>query len=373
MREMRSIIFGAGLASLALVTLVTLPPVAAQEAALIPPTEPHISIMGRVDATNPPRIRLGYPGITIRVAFEGSSSLSMRTITTTPNSYLDVTVDDGETRVLRLPQGESDVSLAEGLGEGRHTVTILHRTETWVGVVTVVGFRLAPAGRLFAPTPLPRRKMLFIGDSVTCGEGVDHAPGHTQGRPAGWDPAHSYGMLLARTFDAQAQLVCYGGRGLVRDWQGHQDTLQAPQFFELALPDAVGPLAWDHGLYIPDAVVVALGTNDFNLALGDFPDREEWVGAYVRFVQAIRGHYPEAQIFLTEGPIVNDPPDGTRPQKTILRSYIAETVARLVDPKVHAVESKHCPGDAGDAHPPAAAHMAIARDLEPVIRVAVGW
>jgi hypothetical protein len=215
--------------------------------------------------------------------------------------------------------------------------------------------------------------MLFVGDSVTCAEGVDRVPGHSQGRPAGWNPARSYGMLLARKLDAQCHLVCYGGRGLVRDWQGRRDVLNAPQFFDLALPDELAPPAWDHGAYVPDVVVVSLGTNDFNLDIGDFPEREEWVGTYVRFMRAIRGRYPEAHVFLTEGAIVDDPPGSPRAQKSVLRAYVAETASRLADPKVHVLEARHYPGEGADAHPPAVAHAAMARDMEPMIRAALGW
>jgi lysophospholipase L1-like esterase len=347
------------------------PEIAAQEPGLIPPSDPRVSLMGRVDATDSARIRLGYPGVTLRLRFLGPS-LSVRTLTTTPNSHLDVIVDGGEPRVIHLPQGETETALALGLAGGEHLVEIVHRTETWVGVITLVGFRLAPEGRLLDPPPLPRRRMLFIGDSVTCAEGVDRIPGHKQGRPAGWNPRLSYGMLLARTLGAQCHLVCYGGRGLIRDWAGRRDVLQAPQLFDLALPEELAPPAWDHSAYVPDVVVVSLGTNDFNLGIGDFPESEEWVGAYVRFAQAIRGRYPQAHIFLTEGAIVDDAPGG-RPQKSVLRSYIAQTVERLADPRVHVLLSQHYPGDAGDAHPPAAAHAAMARDMEPIIRAAAGW
>lgn len=337
---------------------------------LIPPSDARIAVMGRVDRTDPTCIRIGYPGVTLRLRFEGPS-LAMRVATTTPNSHVAVLVDGGEPRVIRLAPGESEVALAEGLVAGEHTVDVVHRTETWIGVVTVLGFRLPPDARLLDAPPWPRRRMLFIGDSVTCAEGVDRTPEHVKGRPSAWNPYLSYGMLLARKFDAQCQLVCYGGRGLIRDWQGRHDVLNAPQFFDLAVPDELGPPAWDHSAYVPDVVVVSLGTNDFNLGIGEFPDREEWVSAYVHFVRAIRSRYPQAHILLTEGAIVNDTPDHA--QRSTLRAYISETVARVADPKVRAIESRHYSGDAADAHPTGAEHAAMARDLEPLIRAAVGW
>jgi hypothetical protein len=343
-----------------------------ERAELIPASDPRIAVMGRVDSTVAPRLRMGYPGVTLRVGFEGPS-LAMVVASNTTNSHVGVFVDGGAPRVVHLPQGETEVTLADGLSLGEHTLDVVHRTETWQGVVTVVGFRLGPAGRLLDPQPWPRRRMLFIGDSVTCGERADRGDGYEQDRFATSDAYRSYGMLLARTLDAQCHLVCYGGRGLTRDWQGRRDVLNAPQFFDLAVPDDLAAPVWDHSRYVPDVVVVSLGTNDFNLALGEFPEREEWVGAYARFVRAIRVRYPDAHVFLTEGAIVNDVTEPIRPQKSVLRAYLAETATRLADPRVHVFESKHYAGDASDAHPTGAQHAAMARDIEPIIRSIVGW
>jgi lysophospholipase L1-like esterase len=315
---------------------------------------------------------MSYPGVTFRVRFEGSS-LAMRASTTTPNSFIDIFVDGSEPRVLRLPAGENEIALAEGLATGEHTIEIVHRTETWVGVVTVLGFRPAPGGKLLTPHSWPRRRMLFIGDSVTCAEAVNRFPDWKKDRPASWDAYRSYGMTLARALDAQAHLVCFGGRGLLRDYRGQRDVLNTPQFFDLAVPDEKSPAAWDHSAYIPDVVVISLGTNDFSLGIGSFPEREEWVTTYVRFVRVVRARYPEAHIFLTEGAIVNDADDPARPQKSVLTSYLKETATRLADPRVHLLESRHYPGDADDAHPTGTQHAAMAQDMEPTIRAAVGW
>ncbi|MBN2369664.1 MAG: xylan esterase [Vicinamibacteria bacterium] len=361
----------AAVASIASVSFL-LPAMPADVDDLVPANDPRIAVMGRVDAGAANRLRIGYPGVKLRVRFEGPS-LAMRVASSTQNSHVGVSVDGGAPRVLRLPQEETDVILVEGLGAGRHAVDVVHRTETWQGIVTVAGFRLPSGGRLLDPLPWPRRRMLFIGDSVTCGEGVDRTPDCKKDKFESSNADLSYGMLLARRFDAQCHLVSYGGRGLIRDWQGRRDVLNAPQFFDMALPDESTKPPWDHAAYAPDVVVVSLGTNDFNLALGDFPDREEWVGAYVLFARAIRARYPEAHVFLTEGAIVNDSVASGRTQKTVLRGYIAETASRLADPRMHVFESRHYPGDACDAHPTGAQHAAMAGDIEPIIRAAVGW
>ena len=205
---------------------------------------------------------------------------------------------------------------------------------------------------------------------MTCGENVDRAAGACRKDASHWNAAESYGMRLARALGAEAHLVCYGGRGLTRDWQGRTDVPNAPRFFDLALPEDGGP-AWDHAAWAPDVIVVSLGTNDFSAAAGALPEREEWVSAYVAFVRQIRARHPSAGIVLTEGAIVNDDP--ARAARTVLRACLDDAVRRLGDPRVvHAPSARH-PGDACDAHPTAEEHAAMARELEPAVRALASW
>src|SRR5512143_2545253 len=98
---------------------------------LVPVSDPRVAVMGRADRPEPGRLRFGYPGVTLRVRFEGAS-LAMRASAETPHTRLGVIVDGGVARVLALRKGESDVVLAEGLGPGPHSVDVVHRSETWM-------------------------------------------------------------------------------------------------------------------------------------------------------------------------------------------------------------------------------------------------
>jgi lysophospholipase L1-like esterase len=351
---------------------------------LVAPSDKRIEVMGRADRSDPKRIRFGYPGVTVRLAFDGTS-IAARVASTTANSRLAVIVDGDAPRVIRLPAGESTIELAAQLPPRPHTIDIVHRTETWQAIVTLRGFVLSPSGALRTPAPLPTRHLVFIGDSVTCGEAIDRDNATTSTQAPTADAACtkdtaaasngylSYGMLLGRALNAQVHLVCYGGRGLVRDWRGNTRVANAPQFFDLAVVDPPARAPFDHSSYLPDAVFVSLGTNDFNLELGAFPVRDTYVAAYVTFVRAIRARAPHAHIFLTEGAIVNDETDPARPQKTVLRDDIAETARLLADPLVHVVPSTHYAGDSCNPHPTRDQHAAMAKDFEPYLRQALGW
>jgi hypothetical protein len=340
----------------------------------VPASDAHVAIMGRVARADHGAVRIGYPGVTLRVRFE-APSLARRASTVNAATRIAVTVDGGERRVIRLAPGPSEIVLADRLATGPHTAEIVHRTETWQGILTVRGFVLGPGGRWLPPPDPPARRLLFIGDSVTCGEAIDRrADCADKGDAAATsDGGLSYAMLLGRALGAQVHLVCFGGRGLVRDYRGKRNVLNAPALFDAALPIDGRPVPWDHAAYTPDAIVVSLGTNDFNLALGALPARDDFVGAYVAFVRAIRARHPDAHLFLTEGAIVNDQQDRARPCKSVLRAFIADTVHAVADPRVHAFESTHYPGDACNPHPTREQHEAMARDLEPVLRATLRW
>jgi lysophospholipase L1-like esterase len=172
-------------------------------------------------------------------------------------------------------------------------------------------------------------------------------------------------MLAARALDAQVQLVCYGGRGLVRSWNDRTDEFQLPAFYDLAIADAAHPVKWNQAGYDPDLIVIAIGTNDFNPGI---PERTAYVDAYTAFLRRVLRDHPHARIALTEGVLL----DGEK--KAALIGYLQEAMARVGDARVHLLAPvAHQPGDAVDGHPTTAQHAAMAAELLPQLRRITGW
>jgi lysophospholipase L1-like esterase len=326
----------------------------------IPAADPHIAVMGRTQQLDNGSLRFSYPGVTLLARVDGRS-LAVDASSTGDQSYLDVSVDGGVARTWRLSPGLQHVVLLDAATAGPHQVEIVHRSETWHGIVTVSA--LSTDGQ-FAPAPtLPLRKMLVLGDSVTCGEAIDRVAGGKK-EPRWWNPRESYGMLAARALGAQVQLVCMGGHGLVRSWNGKKDELNLPDYYRLAIPELAHPVEWDQSRYQPDLIVGAIGTNDFNLGI---PDHDSYVATYLKLVSALREDHPRAAIVLTEGAILS----GER--KEALREWLDEVARRSGDAHVRFVPSQHYPGDATDAHPTGEQHAAMARDLVGQVRPIMGW
>jgi lysophospholipase L1-like esterase len=310
-------------------------------------------------------VRLGYPGVTAHLRFRGRAlSLHARA---SAEVFLDVLVDAGKPRRVRLGAGEGTCEILRSPEASEHTVAIVRCNESWQGTCEYLGFVLDAEGRLLpAPEP-PQRRLMFIGDSVTCGELTAWLPGGDTKDRANANARLSYGMILARRLGAQCHLVSYGGRGIVRDWQGIRDTRNAPQFYELALPDDPSA-AWRHADYVPDAVGIQLGTNDFSQGI---PDQNEFVNTYVEFVRKVRRDAPGALIFLMDSPILADDP-ARGPRRSALHAYLAQVVERAADPRVVLAGLGHYPGVPGNGHPTGAEHVAMADELEPVLRRALG-
>lgn len=336
--------------------------------AAISATDSRIALSGRTVSLIGGGVRFGYPGVRFSLRVK-STSLRMVAQSSSGDNFLDVQIDGQPTQTLRLNNKLESYTLFSANKSVEHTVVITHRNETWQGLVTVAGFDVDD-GELLA-VKLPDRRLLIIGDSVTCGEAVVRTDDCAKSANW-WNATGSYGLLLAESLDAEAQLVCYGGRGVMRSWNGSTSDLQGPDYFELAIAEPDRQHRWDHTRYRPQLILISLGTNDFSESAGPMPEREKFVTAYVRFVNRLLSVYPEAQLALTEGAILNND-NPSRPAKRILQSYLQEVISRVRSQRVHYLPATHYPGDKRDAHPTGEQHKAMAEELAVQVRGLMGW
>ncbi len=334
----------------------------------IPASESSIKITGRTVTTTTGAKQFGFPGVSFEMVIDGGD-LSVLAHSSTGNNHLAVYIDDLPEQVIILPKTPTRFPLL--LDDGKqHTVKLSHRSETWNGLASIESFTLNNG--VFLAPPKPRgRKIIFVGDSVTCGTAVERNTSCSEDF-SWWNPELSYGLRIARNLNADAHLVCYGGRGLIRSWNGITEEAQAPEFYNMSIVQD-GIQAWRHSDFEPQLILVSLGTNDFNLGLGPLPEQENYVATYVKFVQQLLDIHSDAEILLTEGAIVNDNADPLRPQKTVLRQYLAETVKRVNNPHVRFMPSKYYPGDSCDSHPTKQQHRAMADDFTAPLRHILQW
>lgn len=330
-------------------------------------TDPRLGVMGRsrvvTGADGTVSRRLGFPGVTVRLRWRGASPVLVLT-REGEHGWFEVRVDGQPPTTVVLEPGTQRISLPAGdAAKEVHTATVVRRNESWQGTVRLDGVELEAGTVLLDPPPAAARRLMAIGDSITCGAGTHHdAPGFPEGA-AGNDATASFGWRLAQALEADVHLVSYGGRGLVRDWQGLTNTeiANAPVFFERAAPDDEDA-PWDHAQWTPDVVLVALGTNDFNLGV---PDRSEWLQAYEKFLVRLREVHPRAEILILSSPIL------TGEKQAVLDEWLREVVRIAQERGDRAVsyhDLAHQPGGPKDGHPTAEQHGRMVEELLPKVR-----
>jgi lysophospholipase L1-like esterase len=334
----------------------------------VPPNDPNIFYMGRVDC-RPEGPTFAFPAVSVRLRFRGSA-LDLRLIdsgtgTATTTNYYDVSVDGGAPTRLEAAAGDHTYPLARDLGDGEHTAEIVKRVESNgnSGKGQLLGFRVREGTRLLPVRPRPLR-VEFVGDSITCGYGNEASTTTPEGLHYTTINANAnaaYGAVAARLLDAEYVAVAISGRGVHRNY-GDQAGELAAAFYDDTLPDDPAAPPWDFTRYRPDVVVVNLGTNDFS---PPGPDRDAYKRAYGSFLKQIRRHHPDALLLAVVGPMLSDSyPAGALAWTAIQRdvSGVVDELAKQGDTNVHylALTPQRAPyGE--DYHPTRATHRQMAQ------------
>jgi lysophospholipase L1-like esterase len=332
----------------------------------VSPGDSCIRIVGRFDARDPAGPRVAWAGSTIAVKFEGAA-LNVR-LKSTGADEVQVVVDGAPTSVLKLSKEAALYKAASGLTGKSHTVELFKRTEPLVGTMQLLGFQVSKGGRLLPnPTTLTRR-IEVVGDSITCGYGNEAAKESEHFTPGTENNYQAYGAMAARDLKAEYVAVAWSGK-----WLFGNNAI--PLLYDLALPN--DPQSkWEFKYWVPQVVVVNLGTNDFGPRN---PTEQEWQDAYKAFIARLRTNYPQCHVFCAVGSMMSDSyPPGRKALSTI-RGYttgLVEALKKAGDKKVHYVEfdvQDLKNGIGADWHPSVKTHRLMADRLVAAVKKELGW
>ena len=166
-----------------------------------------------------------------------------------------------------------------------------------------------------AVEPLPDRplKMEFIGDSITCGYGVEGKSEAEIFTTATENAAKGYAFLTAEALNADAVLTCFSGHGIISGYTGDpaviNDADLVPPYYEqegrneFRLP--TGKYAQetdrDFSRFQPDYIVLNLGTNDLSWCGTDEIRGKAFAERYAEFLKTVRKDNPNARILCILG------------------------------------------------------------------------
>ena len=329
-----------------------------------PATDSRIQLVGR-HVVESGSVRFAASGFTISFMVRSEHvDIRLRDEERGDNrNHFTVRVDGVEVGRFRSETGRNVYRVASGLAGQVRLVELIKDTEGQNGWSILDGIE---AEELLNTPPRPARRIEFIGDSITCGFGMD-----TQAYPcetSTWfEPTRaslSYAIRLGRRFDAETVLTAVSGMGMYRNWNSLSPVM--PDRYDGVFADFLdGQPAWDHERFTPDLIVIALGTNDFSNGDGQTPrpafDAAAYRDTYAAFVARLRTLHPDASFLLLASPTLD--PARLATQLDLLRTIPGTAVASF-----SAVYAGGCSG-----HPDLYEHLRMADDIEPAIRTLMNW
>lgn len=188
------------------------------------------------------------------------------------------------------------------------TVKILKLSEAANSAFGITGITVE--GGNVSPTPEKDLKIEFIGDSITCAYGVDDEVKEHHFKTETEDATKSYAYKASQALDADYSLVSYSGFGIISGYTSNNKntaSLMPPIYEQFAktwgssLGYFTETTPWDFNSFIPDYIVINLGTNDHSYTGGKKERKEEFIEGYKEFLKQVRKNNPDSFIICSLG------------------------------------------------------------------------
>lgn len=290
-----------------------------------------------------------------------------------------VYVDGERTDEKMIDAEEVVLSAFESDEEKTVTVKIVKLSECAMSCCGIKPIEIAD-GESIAPAPARAHTIEFIGDSITCGYGVDDEVKEHPFSTTTEDVTKAYAYKTAQLLDADYSMFSVSGYGIISGYTTGDTPVSAqtvPQYygslgFSYSSFDGTSPqsLDWDFESFKPEVIVINLGTNDASYTGGKSDRQEEYKLAYIEFIKQVREKNPDAEIFCTLGIMGATL---VKPLAMAVKEYCEETG----DDKIHAFQFDTQDGDAdgyaADWHPTEATHEKASAKLAEEIKSVMGW
>ncbi len=250
---------------------------------------------------------------------------------------------DGESRDVRVNRLVQDpvIRLAEDLPRGRHSFELYRCNELQTSVASLDAIELD--GTLL-PYEAPDRdlKMIFLGDSITAGEGITSVKGEKRTFMHS-DATKTYAFLTGEALNADFYLLAQSG----------MTTTSCYNYYDKISWKRSTQATFDNAGEEVDVFVISLGTNR-----GKLTD-EELAAQIKALIARVRGDHPSAKIVWCYGQLVNG-------SGGVIRAAVEELA--VTDANLYYYQFKVPNNASGNSHPTAEANARDAQELTDFLR-----
>ena len=263
----------------------------------------NIRIDGR-NKDNADSCRFSFPGVSFTVKVKnGTVKARFRDFGCDGmNNCFNLVVDGKPSDVIKLKDGLHDYALGTFNNESFQELQLFKRTESLVGECEFLGFEVDDSAEL-ASAASTSSLIEFVGDSITCGYGIEAKSATEDFRDLTENAWLSYASVASRMLGARQSLVCYSGRGVYRNWASEPfEGANMNDLFTRVTAEAENH-SWTFERSKPDIVVVTLGSNDFSPPI--FAQEDLFKQAYRNLIHNIRLAYGDnIPVFCLTGPVL---------------------------------------------------------------------
>ncbi len=213
-------------------------------------------------------------------------------------------------------------------------------------------------------------KIEFVGDSITCGYGIEGEWGKDIFTTQQERPDKAYAIQTAKLLNAQASLCSWSGIGITSNYVD-PETVNLPETGwlmpsllpytdkSLSLRLKIEPEVWDDKKFAPDIVIINIGTNDISWVRNVEERRLNFRAVYRQLLEAIHRRSPTAKICCCLGVM------GTSLNETVQEAVdlFSKDFTNVKIQTVFFTEQDPADGIGTDWHPSAKTHKKIAEKV----------
>lgn len=201
-------------------------------------TEPHVKIIGRTHYYNEV-LWLALSGGGVEFSFHGRKAeitLKGDAVASTGNNLARIGISVNGKRVIddQLDTPIKTYTVFESDTVQDITVTVIKLSEAAMSTVGIQEIAVDAADGI-KPTPPKLHTIEFIGDSITCGYGVDDEYELHSFSTATEDVTKTYAYLTAQQLKADYSMVSYSGYGIITGYTENDQKLTThliPDYYE---------------------------------------------------------------------------------------------------------------------------------------------
>ncbi len=282
-------------------------------------------------------------------------------------------------QTLLLTQPESEILIETGAARGGKPVVvrIAKMSEAAFGLAGIRDIILEE-GTVMQPTAAPKRRIEFVGDSITCGYGVEAAASDTFST-ATENPFKAYATLVCQGLSADYELTAWSGNGVSSAWV--PDTALFPNtdhlmprlypYRNLRMDARLGMQSPLHDFTASpvDLVVINLGTNDASWTQKKHDRIALFHDLYLGMMDEIHYFRPHTPILCVLGTLNQDLCPTVAECQKMFQSFVTRV------PSSYLMLPLQVPSDGmgADGHPSQMTQMKSARLIMDKIRSMMHW